>query len=66
MALLNEDGTLYSVGTFDRYVDSVSGNDANAGTSEASDIDTFDDAAWERIRSIGYCRPMTPVDSPCR
>jgi meso-butanediol dehydrogenase/(S,S)-butanediol dehydrogenase/diacetyl reductase len=25
---------------------------ANAGTSEPSDIDTFDDAAWERIRSI--------------
>lgn len=25
---------------------------ANAGTSEASDIDTFDDAAWERLRSI--------------
>ena len=25
---------------------------ANAGTSEGSDIDTFDDAAWERIRSI--------------
>lgn len=25
---------------------------ANAGTSEPSDIGTFDDAAWERIRSI--------------
>jgi meso-butanediol dehydrogenase/(S,S)-butanediol dehydrogenase/diacetyl reductase len=25
---------------------------ANAGTSEPSDIDTFDDGAWERIRSI--------------
>ncbi|MFH8251875.1 SDR family NAD(P)-dependent oxidoreductase [Microbacterium sp. B2969] len=25
---------------------------ANAGTSEASPVDTFDDAAWERLRSI--------------
>lgn len=25
---------------------------ANAGTSEGSDLDTFDDAAWERLRSI--------------
>lgn len=25
---------------------------ASAGTSEPSDIDTFDDAAWERLRSI--------------
>jgi meso-butanediol dehydrogenase/(S,S)-butanediol dehydrogenase/diacetyl reductase len=25
---------------------------ASAGTSEASDIDTFDDAAWDRIRAI--------------